>query len=273
MNLKVISISARRWHPRAGGLLVLLGGLLALPSTARAQDAFEIQVYDYQTAAPGTVGFEMHTNNFLVGRKDVEDGEHPTHHMTHLTIEPHIGIASWCEAGAYIQTAIRGDGSFDFAGLKLRFKARVPRRLAGVVGLSLNMELASIPQEYEAIRFGMELRPIIDFEWKRLYVSINPILSLPFGGPLAGHPELEPAVKVAIRVTDLIAVGPEYYGSYGPLDGFDKLDNQTHRLFGAIDLAWQTKTIQFDLNVAAGYGFTGPDKVIAKMIFAMDFPR
>jgi hypothetical protein len=242
--------------------------------TAHAQDAFEIQVYDAETAPPGTVGAELHVNNFVVGRREpTDDGELPTHHMTHLTIEPHIGIARWCEAGGYIQTAVRGDGTFDFAGVKLRFKARIPRRLKGIVGLSLNTELSSVPQEYEAARFGWELRPIVDVAWRRLYFSINPILSMPLGGPLAGHPGLEPAVKLSVRVASFLAIGPEYYASFGPLDRPEPLAGQTHRLFAALDFQKEWGRVKFDANIAGGYGFTGEEKWIVKAIFAIDYER
>ena len=43
--------------------------LLAFASTARAQDAFEIQVYDSETAAPATGGFELHTIYVAQGTK------------------------------------------------------------------------------------------------------------------------------------------------------------------------------------------------------------
>jgi hypothetical protein len=246
--------------------------VLAAPGVARAQDAFEIQVYDYETATPGGVGFEFHANHFAVGSTGLSAaGELPTNHMTHLTLEPHIGIADWCEAGAYIQTAVRGDGGYDFAGLKLRFKARIPRRLAGVVGLALNFELSSVPEEYEVQRFGVELRPILDVKWKRLYLWVNPIVDIPIGGPTAGHPELQPAVKAAVRVAPFLSVGPEYYFAFGPLDAPLARDSQTHLLLGALDFDWFAHGIAFGLNVGAGYGFTGPDKVIVKAIFGMDF--
>lgn len=254
----------------------LLAGVVAVVlclsvRAARAQDAFEIQVYDAETAPPGTIGFEMHANHFVEGQTEATPPELPTHHATHLTLEPHIGIAPWCEAGAYIQTAIRGDGQFDFAGIKLRFKARVPRRLADLVGLALNFELSSVPQEYEAVRFGIELRPIVDVKWKRLYVSLNPIVGFELAGPIAGHPVLEPAAKVAVQVLPWLSIGPEYYADLGPVDAIERPENQVHRLFGALDFEHSFGRVKFDANVAAGYGFLAGEKWIVKAIVAFDF--
>jgi hypothetical protein len=122
-----------------GLLLFVLLGVLG-PRPAWAQDRFEIQVYDAETAPQAAAGVEIHLNFVAVGSQvSSADGELPTHHVAHMTLEPHLGLSRWCELGAYIQAAVRPDGSFDYAGFKLRFKARIPRRLANnLIGLALN---------------------------------------------------------------------------------------------------------------------------------------
>ena len=242
--------------------------LFAAPSLA--QDAFEIQVYNSETAAPGQMGAELHLNHFVVGSTAFEGVERPTNHATHLTIEPHVGIADWCEAGAYISTAFRGDGTFDYAGIKVRFKARLPHKLWGVVGLSLNQELSATRADYEAGQFAWEIRPIIDVDWKRLYVAANPIIAVPLGGALKGQPEFEPGLKVAVRLLPFLAVGAEYYAALGPIAHPALPADQVHRLFGALDLDWRWGRELFEVNLGVGYGFTGREKWIAKLIVAVD---
>ena len=246
---------------------------LVAPRAAMAQDAFEIQVYDAETAPAGAVGVELHVNHFIVGRRASEPPELPTDQATHLTLEPHIGIARWCEAGAYIQTAIRGDGGFDFAGLKLRFKARVPHRLAGVVGLALNQELSSVPAEYEANRFAYEIRPIVDARWKRLYAAVNPIVAIDIGGPLAGHAQFQPAAKAAVRVTDSLWLGPEYYAALGPIDAPAARHDQVHRLFGTLDFDHRWDKVRLGVNAGVGYGFEAGERWIAKLIGGVEVER
>ena len=251
----------------------LLAGLLGVRE-AHAQDAFEIQVYDAATAAPGQVGIEVHLNHFVDGRKTVEDGEQPTHRATHLTFEPHVGIARWCEAGFYLVTNISSGGDYDLAGVKARFKMRIPRRLAGgLIGLAPNQELGSLRRDFEADQVGWELRPVIDLSWKRLYFSINPILDMPLSGPMAGHPEVEPAAKLALSIVDAVSIGAEYYASFGPIDAPVGLSDQVHRLFGAVDVAFRAWKLDFDLNLAMGYGLAAGDKIIAKAILAVDYRR
>jgi hypothetical protein len=223
----------------------------------RAQDAFEIQVYDSETAPPGGIGLETHLNHADA--------------ITHVTFEPHLGLASWAEVGAYFQTAVRGTGELDFAGVKLRAKLRLPGKLWDAVGLSLNGEVASIPARYEANRFGGEVRPIVDVRMGRFYASVNPIVSLRFAGPLAGHPELEPCAKASIRLADGIAVGPEYYGALGPLDDLAPAAEQVHRIFGVLDLSHEIGAFKLDANLGVGYGLSAGERRIVKAILAVDY--
>jgi hypothetical protein len=248
-------------------LAALVAGLvLALAPAAHAQDRFEIQVYDSETASTGETGLEVHTNVFAQGSVAVENGELPTDRVGHLTLEPHLGLASWCELGAYLQTAIRAD-SFDYAGVKLRWKARLPRRIKGVIGLALNLELSSVPPTYEASVLGGELRPIFDVSWKRLWFSVNPILSIDFLGPDAGLPQLQPAAALLVAVTHGLALGTEYYAGLGPINRPLPASEQTHRLFAVAQ--WERRW--FAVNVGVGYGFVGPERWIVKSILSFNF--
>jgi len=243
-------------------LLVLL-----LAAAARAQDAFEIQVYEAQTAPPWTPGIEVHLNGVLRGSEQRSAaGELPTHHVIHATFEPHLGITSWLEVGAYLQSALRPDGSYDYAGTKLRVKARLPEPAFGWLGLALNGELSWIPESYEAARHGGELRPILEARTGALSLWLNPIVSFKLGGGF--HPELEPCAKAAWSLTRALAVGGEYYAALGPIDALLPLGEQVHRGFGVVDLA----TRWVDLNFGVGAG-SGPDSFIVKAIVGVHPPE
>src|SRR5258707_1154395 len=137
--------------------------VVVLPLAASAQDKFEIQVYDSQTGPPLVPRVELHLNYIDSGTREAsEEGELPNNHVARYTLEPQMGLTDWCEVGGYFQTALRPEGTFDFAGVKLRFKARIPSLLWKVVGLALNAEVSMIPRGYEPNRWGSELRPIPD---------------------------------------------------------------------------------------------------------------
>jgi hypothetical protein len=253
-------------HARSLWLTLLVA--IAWSAPARAQDRFEIQVYDSETAPPGAFGLETHVNVAASGTTLSEGTELPTNHVGHLTFEPHIGLASWCEGGAYLQFAIRPDepaAGFDYAGVKLRWKIRIPRRIRGF-GFALNFELSSVPRIFEAPGLGSELRPIIDFLWKGIWIAVNPIVAIDFFGPDAGLPQLQPAAAFMVDVVRPFAVGVEWYGGFGPINRPLPVSDQVEKLFGVV--TWQRAW--FGINAGVGYGFSGGEKVIVKTILSFD---
>lgn len=224
---------------------------IALATPARAQDPFEIQVYASETAARGEPGLEIHANHHFV--RDTGDA-------SHLTFEPHYGLLDWLELGGYLQTA-RTDGDGAFGGGKLRVKVRTPERLwHDRIGLAVNTELSAVPEQFAPDVWGSEVRPIADITTTHFYASFNPILDIELAGELAGHPQVEPAAKLAVRPFPRWSIGVEAYGAFGPID--DLGSESVGTLLGAIDYAGRW----LDLNIAAGPSWGGDDRAIIKLI-------
>jgi hypothetical protein len=241
--------------------------LLLCATAAGAQDAFEIQVYDVSTAPALTPGVELHVNGVLQGSEQRSPaGELPTNHVVHATLEPHLGLTDWLEAGAYLQSALRPDGTYDYAGTKLRMKARLLEPAFGWLYLALNGELSWIPPEYEAARRGGELRPILEAHSGRLGLWLNPIVSFELRGGF--HPELAPCAKAAWSVSEAVSLGVEYYSVLGRIEGLSPVSEQVHRAFGVIDLA--TRWLGLNLGVGGG---SGADSFIVKAILEVHPPE
>ncbi len=229
--------------------------LAVLTATAHAQDEFEIQVYDVETAHQGEPGLELHMNHHLIDNAS---------NQTHTTFEPHYGLADWLELGGYIQSSTSRGGPLDFAGVKLRLKARLPHRYwDGRIGLAINGELSVIPSQFEPAVYGSELRPIAELRAGRLFAAVNPIVAIDLAGSLAGHPQLEPCAKVAVLLTEEIGLGIEAYGAFGPVD--DLGSESLERGFATFDY----KGRSFDIDFGVGVTHGSPDHPIAKLIFGM----
>lgn len=230
-------------------------GLLALTAVAHAQDEFEIQVYDVETAKLGEPGLELHLNHHLIqGAPDA----------THLTFEPHYGLRGWAELGGYFQTSLTTTGELAYAGVKLRTKLRWPDRVwCGRVGLAINLEISDVPASFEPNVWGSEVRPVVDLRVGRVYASVNPIVSTDLGGVLAGHPQLEPAAKLAVVVHHGVMVGVEAYGAFGPVDALGSVD--VVRAFGVVDVSGT----RWDLDVGIGASHGTSDHPIGKLIFGI----
>ena len=223
--------------------------LALLARAAHAQDEFEIQVYDVETAARGEPGVELHVNAHSI--TDAPD-------QLHVTLEPHYGLAAWLELGAYLQSATTATGEVLFAGAKLRAKARRPGRLwRDRVGLAINVELSYVPARFEPNVYGSEVRPIVDLAIGRLYAAVNPIVSIDLGGARAGTPDFEPAAKLGVRASRAVMLGAEGYAAFAA--------TTSARAYAVVDAsgAW------WDVNVGVGWAWGTSDRAVAKIIFGV----
>jgi hypothetical protein len=229
--------------------------MLVLAAPAAAQDLFEIQVYPYQTVEPGRTMVEMHTNYFPSGTTEAPPGEFPMNHQAHLTIEATHGFTKYFECAGYLVMASHvPDHGGEFAGARIRPRFRFSETPNLFFNISLSFELGFNQPEFEANTRTLEIRPILEHEQGRLYLSINPNLSKALKGPDSGEaPEFEPGVKFAWSVIPQIAAGVEYYAATGPITNFEPADEQRHMIFPTIDLEVSP---DWELNFAVGRGLT-----------------
>lgn len=240
---------------------------MLLAAAARAVDPFEIQVYDGTAAAPGSAGLEIHVNSVIDGRREAVAPELPPHRQSHFTAEGSIGITDWWEAGAYLQSALLGDGSFHYAGSKLRTKLVVPARAARRFGWGVNLELSRLPERYDRDRWGAEIRPIATWSSAggAVYVAVNPIVGFGLAGAGRGEaPSFEPAATLCYVVAGLMSVGVEYYADFGPIGDWSRARDQSHYLYEVINvLRWK----RVELNAGIGEGLTeASNAFVGKMI-------
>jgi hypothetical protein len=254
--------------------VAVAAGWIAGPRPARAVDPFEIQVYDGTADAPGTPGLELHANTVAAGPATPAAGARDPGGESHLTLEPSFGVLSVWELGAYLQTAVRADGRYEYAGAKLRSKLVTPPGWRPHLRLGVNVEVALLPETYDPERAGGEVRPIVAWEDPRWLLAANPILDFGFtAAAWHGGPGFEPAValkrKLALHGGALgLALGLEYYAGFGPLWAPLAWRQQDQRLFQTADLAWGP----FDLNLGVGEGLTpATEALVIKMIAGYSF--
>ena len=220
-----------------------------------AQDLFEIQVYPYDTVEPGRTMLEFHTNFTPSGTKTAEQGVFPNHRQFHLTLEITHGWTKYFETGFYLETApyVPGEGA-KFTGWHIRPRVRFPEVSGFPFRMSLSLEYAFNQPGFDPNRQTLEIRPIFERQDGRLYLSINPDLSLAIKGPDAGSaPAFEPNAKIAWDVTRTVTAGLEYYAETGPVKHFDPLSDQHHILVPALDL---NVSPDWELNFGVGKGLT-----------------
>lgn len=251
-------------------LLLLCLVLSALTTRLWAQDNYEIQVYGSETVEPGHTMVELHSNYTANGSTTVVDGQLPTNHEVHETVEITHGWTPWFETGFYFFNSIGSDGRTAYVGSHIRPRFAAPESWKWPVGVSISFEFGFQKEQFSSNTATLEIRPIIDKKIDKWYISFNPTLDQSFKGP-DDHRGLiySPNLKASYDVTKVVALGFEYYGSTGPVFHLDPYQEQQHQIFAAIDLNTDPN---WEFNGGVGLGLTNStDKAIFKIIIGRRF--
>jgi hypothetical protein len=250
--------------------IYLLFAILLFAAHLYAQENYEIQVYASPTMQKGQTMFELHSNYTINGSTTASGPELPTNHVIHETIEITHGWTTWFETGFYIFNSIGSGGRTAYVGSHIRPRVMVPESWKWPVGVSLSTEFGFQKSAFDANTSTLEIRPIIDKQWNKFYLAINPTIEKSFAGPDQNQGFIfSPNVKGSYDVSKVVALGLEYYGSTGPFFHYDTFQQQQHQIFIATDLdvspAWE-------FNAGFGFGLTNStDKAIFKMIIGRRF--
>jgi len=256
---------------RAGACAAIwMLGMAGLAVPAAAQDNYEIQVYGYDTVAPGTTMVELHSNYTANGSKQTVDGVAPSNGAWHETIEITQGINDWFETGFYIFTSVQPNGGWEWVGDHIRPRVRVPTKWHWPVGVSISNEIGYQRRKFSPDTWTWEIRPIVDKKLGRWYLAFNPALERSFhGASVHRGVGFSPAGKFSYDFTKKIAGGLEYYGAAGPIGSFDPLRDQQHQFFPTIDL---DVSPDWEINFGVGVGVTrSTDHLIIKGILGRRF--
>jgi hypothetical protein len=154
-----------------------------------------------------------------------------------------------------------GNGLATISGPEWPFRNRGIGRSASACPLKLAISGQFILQIHGPSRSG---RSWIRRSADCICVS-NPAIDRSFHGPSV--PEgvtFSPNVKVGYDITKAVNAGFEYYGSLGPITGFDPLQQQQQQIFAVTDLNVSPK---WEFNFGVGVGLTGgSDHLLVKMI-------
>jgi hypothetical protein len=250
----------------------LLPFLFSISLPLLAQDSFEIQVYEYETVPKGRWNLETHLNYIGRGSKEPEGTVAPTNNQTHMTYELTHGITDYFELAWYLVLARRPgmDTPMEYAGTRLRPRVRLPESWHLPMKTSISFEFGFPTKKYEENSSTFELRPILERNFGRMQLDLNPTVVRALKGPgTAEGWEFEPALRLAYALTKRFEPSLEYYGATGPLTGFHKLDEQVHLLYPG----WDFKLTQ-DLvwNFGIGWATTpAGSKLTYKMRLGWEF--
>ncbi|HEU5218800.1 MAG TPA: hypothetical protein VFU23_09080 [Gemmatimonadales bacterium] len=234
---------------------LVLAVLTLIPSAgAAAQDPFEIQVYEYATVPKGRWNLETHFNYTTRGTRLPEGTVAPSQGQSHLTFELTRGISDLFEMAGYVVLARRQGHGPDFVGWRLRPRVRAPETWKLPVRLSLSLE-AGFPRDlYEEADATLEVRPIIERQFGRVLIDLNPVLGRSIKGPGSDDGwDFEPGARVGVSMNRVVELSVEYYGGLGAVGDFLPRAEQTHQFFGGGDFQVSETVV---INAGLGLGVT-----------------
>ena len=250
-------------------LLFMRRIVLVFLSTAflycHAQDNYEIQVYGSQTQVKGSTMFELHSNYTFNGEKNISDGVLPSYHALHETLEVTTGITHNFELGIYLFTAYIPGHGYQVVGSHLRPRIMAPDTWKLPVGLSLSTEIGFQKAAFSANTWSIEVRPIIDKQWHKWYLSFNPTVGISLKSHYnSSTPTFEPNLKVSYALFNNTGLGIEYYGDLGYVNSLEKFPDQSDAIFITYDLLNNAK---WEFNFGTGIGLTSAtDPFVLKVI-------
>ena len=172
--------------PRLLAAAALLASAAALPAAARAQDPFEIQVYEYEPVPRGMWNLETHANYTGHGTRQFEGPVAPTQGQSHLTFELTRGVTDWFEMAGYLVLARRPGEGPEYAGYRLRPRARVPASWRWPVGVSLSLEVGFPRATFEENATTLEVRPVLEKKLGKWQLDANRVIGGALRGPGTG---------------------------------------------------------------------------------------
>src|ERR1022692_1051566 len=142
---------------------------------ALAQDPFEIHVYEYEPMPLGEYSLELHLN-FVTQGNALRDGTLlPTQYQTHLTLEPTVGLSENFAIGFMFLNAWEPGFAPQFAGWRVLPHLYAPETWHLPVRVGFVAEFSFQNVRYEENSRRAELRPILDREFARWQIVLNPV--------------------------------------------------------------------------------------------------
>jgi hypothetical protein len=231
---------------------------------------YEIQVYGSETVAPKRTMVELHSNYTINGDREVINGVYASHHALHETLEITHGFTPWFETGFYIFSSIQPGAGWEWVGDNIRPRVRAPEEWHWPVGASLSTEIGYQRRSFTEDTWSCEIRPIIDKQLGRWYVSLNPSFEKSLHGLNSNQGFVfAPSAKVSFDLIEKVAVGVEYYSSLGPVGHFGNWHEQEHQIMPVLDIEFSP---DWEFNFGLGIGLTrATDDLLLKLILGRRF--
>jgi hypothetical protein len=243
----------RRLHSLTRAVAFAAIAILCLCGRARAIDFYEIEIYTTETTPKDGFEIELHSNSVTTAT-GTEAHNQLNPYQIHETLEATYGLTPHIEVGQYLATARLGNGNYEYAGSRTKCHFGLALTDSWPFQIGANVELGYMRRAAEENPLTLELRPIIQRRFGKLWIVANLAFEKPFRGP-GTHKGMTFAPSGEI-IYDLFAwVSPalEYYGDMGAVEHFPSVQDQQHFVVPALNFHFIP---QLELNLGIGFGVT-----------------
>jgi len=247
----------------------LLAALFALGGRAFAIDFYEIQIYPTDTTPKGVLQLELHSNSVTTATGS-EAHQQLNPYQVHETLEATYGVTPHLEIGQYLCTAKLGNGDYEYAGSRTKVHFGLADSDSWPLQFGGNLELDYMRRAAEENPLSLEMRPIVQKRFGKLWIIANFAFEKPFRGPGTHQGfTLAPSGEISYDLMSWVSAALEYYGDMGALEHLPSVQDQQHFLVPALDFYLYPK---LELNLGVGFGLTrASNGVFIKSIVGWSF--
>jgi hypothetical protein len=249
--------------------IALFAVLVLNAACASAQDLFELEVFEYETAAAGQHDVELHTNVMSSGGV-VPAVVSANHKPAHISVEFARGWHDRFETALFVQTAPFGSrGSAWFAGGHARAKVRLGTlpRVPLRVGVSAEYAFNRAAFDHELQTF--EVRSIVDYRHGRLLLIANPTIEVVTHGSEEGlEPVFDISARAGWRVVDRVVLTTDYFSAAATTRHLQPEASAHHLMFGGVDLDLGSG---WEMELGAGHCLTRHEPWVMKSTLGFRF--
>lgn len=224
--------------------------MLFLATELRAQDPFEIHIYEYEPMSWRQYSLETHLTYLAQGAREVDGPLLATTHQTHLTLEPTAGFSPNFALGFMFLNAWEPGNSPEYAGWRVLPHFYAPESWKLPFRLGFVSEFSFQNTHYEENSRRVELRPILDREFQHWQIVFNPVFERALHGPGTRKGwNFEPAALLRWK-RKKFSPSLEYYGEIESINVVPRAQPEVHQLFVGGD--WEASP-DFKMNLGLGF--------------------
>jgi hypothetical protein len=208
------------------------------PDAVRAQDLFELEVFDAETTPRGEFDAEFHVNGLSSGSV-ASSSVSGNHRPVHISVEVARGWTERVDTAVFVQTAPFGpDGSARFAGGHVRGRLRLAELTSIPLRFAISGEYAFNRAAFDPELQTLEIRPIVQFTQGRLTLIANPSIEVVTHSAEEGpDPVFDVSARGAWNLTRSVALTTDYFSAVATTRHLQPEPSAHHLLFGGVELA------------------------------------